>query len=144
MAAPSSGIFKQSTPHPRNATFAKTPIPSSMCWIILPFLLIRGRYTWRHDSILSHIVLTISKLIPKEKFTIYADIPGYKTNGGTIPPNILPTSLKPDIVIVNNTEKSVHIFELTVPFETNINSAHERKISKYLTLRRQNGYNNAF
>ena len=103
----------------------------------------QGRYTWRHDSILSHIVLTISKLIPKEKFTMYADIPGYKTNGGTIPPNILPTSLKPDIVIVNNTEKSVHIFELTVPFETNINSAHERKISKYLTIQSdiiQNGY----
>ena len=35
------------------------------------------------------------------------------------------------------------MFELTVPFETNINSAHERKVSEYLTLQAdiiQNGY----
>lgn len=103
----------------------------------------QGRYTWRHDSILSHIVLTISKLISSTKFTIFADIPGYKTNGGTIPANILPTPLKPDIIIINNSEKSLHIFELTVPFDTNVNAAHERKMSKYLTLQSdilQNGY----
>ena len=34
-----------------------------------------------------------------EYITIYADIPGYKTNGGTIPLNTLPTSLTVIILI---------------------------------------------
>ena len=64
----------------------------------------------------------------------YADILGWSINGGTIPPNILPTSQRPDLVIVNNAKKLIHVVELTIPFERNIASAHNRKIERYSSL----------
>jgi len=51
---------------------------------------------------------------------IYADISGYTIGGGTIPPNILTTSQRPDLVIINNNTKRILIVELTIPFETNM------------------------
>ena len=48
------------------------------------------------------------------------------------------------MVIVNTKKKSVHLVELTVPFEHNISKAHERKTHKYADLVldiSQNGYN---
>ena len=39
----------------------------------------------------------------------------------------IPTTKKPDLVIWNKEEKEVHLVELTVPHEDNIDSAHERK-----------------
>ena len=41
------------------------------------------------------------------------------------------TSLKPDIVIIDEESRSVMIVELTVPFETNINKRHTDKSNKY-------------
>ena len=63
-------------------------------------------------------------------FTVYSDIENSKTiNGGTIPPNLTITSLRPDIVIIESDK--VNIFELTVPFETNISKRHTDKTNKY-------------
>jgi hypothetical protein len=55
----------------------------------------------------------------------------------------MPTAQRPDLVIVDNSAKSIHIVELTVPLETNIQTAHERKMSKYQNLQSdiiQNGF----
>ena len=41
------------------------------------------------------------------------------------------TQLKPDIVVINEAEKTVHILERTVPFEHNIKSRHLYKANKY-------------
>ena len=49
--------------------------------------------------------------------TIYRDIPGHSINGGTIPADILTTLQRPDIVIINRSEKRITLFELTVSFE---------------------------
>ncbi|XP_072047239.1 uncharacterized protein [Amphiura filiformis] len=70
----------------------------------------------------------------KDSIDIYADLPGCTITGGTLPPNILPTAQRPDIIIINNTKKSVHVIELTVPFETNIQKAHDTKMSRYENL----------
>ena len=51
--------------------------------------------------------------------------------GGTIPPSVLVTTLKPDLVIFDKKAKSVDIFELTVPSETRIQTAHRLKYEKY-------------
>ena len=59
---------------------------------------------------------------------------GFTTTGGTLPANIIVSKLRPDIVIINTKNNSVHLVELTVPFEQNINKAHERKINKYSDL----------
>ena len=56
-------------------------------------------------------------------------------NGGTIPADIVATSLRPDIVLVNRKEKSIEILELTCSFEKNIDSANLRKSTNYLDLK---------
>ena len=87
-----------------------------------------GRYTYRHDNVLSYI----SKCLNKSKYSCYVDLEGSQTSaGGTIPPNLVVTTLKPDIVIVEKSNKTVTIFELTIPAEHRIKSAHELKFQKY-------------
>ena len=55
--------------------------------------------------------------------------------GGTIPPSICITNLKPDIVILDNTKKIIHIFELTCPGTAeNIEKRHKEKSDKYATF----------
>ena len=89
-------------------------------------MLDQKRYTWRHDNILQYI----KSKITNKKYTVYSDIKGAETvNGGTIPPNLTVTNLRPDIVIIDN--NTVNLFELTVPFETNINKRHTEKTNKY-------------
>ena len=88
----------------------------------------QGRFTWRHDSILYFI----ANCLDMKNFTCYVDIDGYQTNsGGTLPPEIIVSTLKPDIVIVDKKLKSIIIFELTVPGETRIHEAHRIKAEKY-------------
>ena len=87
-----------------------------------------GRYTFRHDNVLSYI----SKCLNKSKFKCYIDIEGSQTSaGGTLPPNLAVTTLKPDIVIFDKASKTVDIFELTIPAEHRIKKAHELKYEKY-------------
>ena len=88
----------------------------------------QGRYTYRHDSILNFIVSRIDR----SKYTEYSDTSGYQaSNGGTIPVKMRVPELKPDLVIVNNIEKTVDVFELTVPFEGNIKARNTYKTNKY-------------
>ena len=51
-----------------------------------------------------------------------------------MPVNVIVSKLKPDMVIYNRTDNAIHLVELTVPFETNIIKAHDRKQKKYLDL----------
>ena len=62
---------------------------------------------------------------------VYADIEGERINGNTIPPNIIRTQHKPDICHIDNKNKDIIIIELTVPFETNIDNAPQRKQDRY-------------
>ena len=55
-------------------------------------------------------------------------------NGGTIPAELTITTDKPDIVIMDRKKKKVDIFELTVPFESNINTRNLHKSNKYAYL----------
>ena len=90
--------------------------------------LTQGRYIYRHDSILHHI----QKCLDTNKFICYTDIAGHQTqDGGTVPPDVLVTTLKPDIVIIDKKSKTLDIFELTVPGETRIQIAHNLKYEKY-------------
>ena len=87
-----------------------------------------GRFTFRHDNILAYI----SSCLDRDKFTAYVDIDGSKTPaGGTIPPQMLVTNLKPDIVILDKKSKKISIFELTVPNELRIETSHKLKTEKY-------------
>ena len=58
----------------------------------------------------------------ENKQTVVADIEGGEVNGVTLPPNIMDTTSRPDLVIVNtNTSPtSEALVELTIPFTRNI------------------------
>ena len=49
-------------------------------------------------------------------------------------PSVVPTTLRPDIVIWSEGEKAIILIELTVPWETRCDEAHERKSAKYAHL----------
>ena len=92
------------------------------------------RLTWRHDSILNYLTSKMKNVKP-ENITIYADIAGHKFNAGTIPPDILCTTTRPDIVIINREAKSIELLELTCSFEKNIEKANILKNLKYLGIK---------
>jgi hypothetical protein len=82
------------------------------------------RYTWRHNNLINFIVTNVDK----SKFKVYSDLPGWEAPcGGTIPSELCVTRLKPDIVIVDEIKKKLHIFELTVPLTTNQRNSEKLK-----------------
>ena len=63
---------------------------------------------------------------------MFSDIEGKQTSaGGTIAPNLCITTLIPDLVIIDDKKKAIKIFELTVPGELRIETAHKLKYEKY-------------
>ena len=96
--------------------------------------LTQGRFTWRHNSVLASIINLIRPHL-KPGMLLYSDMPGYQApHGGTVPPHILVTALKPDIVVVSETSEEVIVFELTCPWDTNIVRSHDFKSEKYAPL----------
>ena len=86
-----------------------------------------GRYTWRHNNLVNFIVTNVDN-----KFTVFSDLPGMGApGGGTIPPSLCVTNHKPDIVIIDNNTKTLHIYELTMPLMSNIDARHQEKSNKY-------------
>jgi hypothetical protein len=91
------------------------------------------RFTWRHDSVLTYLAETLKENLP-ENITLYADLDGHSVNGGTLPPHIAITASRPDLVIINNSDNTVWLLELTVSFESNFDAAHTRKKIRYTSL----------
>ena len=93
------------------------------------------RYKWRHDSILNHLAKELRNSA-QCNMKIYADIPNYDINGGTIPANIIETNQRPDLVIIDESSNDIEmkIVELTCPFERNYEAAKVRKEDRYAFL----------
>ena len=87
--------------------------------------LCEGRFTWRHDSVLSLIASTIQSA----KFSdLYVDLPGY------ISPCVLTgDKLRPDLLITLRTI-CIYILELTIEYESNLQNNATRKGQKYENL----------
>ena len=100
------------------------------------FIVIKERllllYTWRHNCVLNHLETYIRGLT--NNANIISDLPGRSLSGLTIPPEVLVTSPRPDLVIHYPEANVIKIIELTVPFETNIEKEHTYKTNKYATL----------
>ena len=94
----------------------------------------QGRYTWRHNTVLNQITNIILENKPSH-VEVYSDISGLDINGGTIPPDILATQLRPDLVILNRQEKIISLLELTCSFEHNAEAANLRKTLRYTALK---------
>ena len=85
------------------------------------------RYTIRHDDVLA-VIFDFCKCHLPPGLQITADLPGQYN----FPQDIATTDQHPDIVIWSATTILV---ELTVPFETNVSIAAERKVQLYKDLR---------
>ena len=83
-----------------------------------PTALNQKRFMWRHDSIVDYLTLQMKKVKP-ENLSIYSDIDGHMFNARTIPPDILCTSSRPDIVIIDRSRKIIELLELSCSFEKN-------------------------
>jgi ribA/ribD-fused uncharacterized protein len=127
-----------------------------------PTALTDGRYTWRHNKVLAslahHIALAIknSKLTKTQKTMFISFVKEGQKSRNTetgllastddwvllvdlkpqlvFPPEITSTTSRPDMVIWSRKTKTVIIIELTVPWEENMEAAHERKMLKYQEL----------
>jgi hypothetical protein len=87
-----------------------------------------GRWTWRHNNIVNYVVSSLDT----SKFTVHSDIEGHETaGGGTVPPEVTVTNLKPDITIWDKTNNKFEMFELTVPLDVNISQRNLDKSNKY-------------
>ena len=96
--------------------------------------LTQGRFTWRHNSVLNYMSNTIQQNKPSN-VEVFCDITGQDINGGTIPPDILVTQSRPDLVLLNRTDKIICLLELTCSFERNAEAAYLRKSIRYTTLK---------
>ena len=94
----------------------------------------QGRFTWRHDSVLKTVVSFVNQRL-RNGFSLFSDLHGFQApHGGVIPPNILVTSLRPDIFLINEDTRIAVLFELTCPWEKNIERDHTYKEEKYSPL----------
>ena len=91
------------------------------------------RYTWRHNSVLQYVAGTLKENLP-EHLTLYADLEGHSVCGGTIPPTLVQTSSRPDLVLMDSVSRTVWLLELTVSFECNFEAAYRRKKDRYTSL----------
>ena len=90
---------------------------------------LEGRFTWRHNSVLDHFVTTIKEKIA-QSLELFPDIPNFWLNGATIPPDILQTGSRPDLVFINRAERKICFLELTCSFKYNIQMANIQKAKK--------------
>lgn len=51
-----------------------------------------------------------------------------------IPPEIITTNLRPDLILWSTSQKLLYIVELTVPWESAVDEAYKRKCLKYTDI----------
>ena len=101
-----------------------------------PVSLTQGRMTWRHDSVLNHLVSQIKPVAPKG-VEIYSDLAGQMCNNAVIPYDILVCNgygSKPYLVVISRQSKQIALFELTCPLDRNRHKANSFKSNKYSSM----------
>ena len=68
-------------------------------------------------------------------YTLFTDLTGLDAGGGRVfPPDVIVTSQRLDMVVINSELRRVIIFELTFPLDINVGTAHDYKMGKYASL----------
>ena len=96
-----------------------------------PIALNHWCYNERHDAVLTVIANLLREELG-EDFDTIADI-GPEQNY-VLPPDLVNSDMRPDIVCVSRLQKQAVLLELTVCFEEAYVAAKERKTEKYLDL----------
>ncbi len=68
-----------------------------------PTMLNDGSYTWRHNSVLSHMLTLAQNLSKETGWIIHSNLPGHNIKCGisTVPTDICVTTQIPDIIMIN-------------------------------------------
>ena len=89
---------------------------------------------WRHNSVLANLIRVMWPNL-MEGMRLFSDLPGFLApGGGSIPPHVLVTNQRPDIFIVNESSNLAIVFELTCPWDKNVERSHTFKEEKYSPL----------
>lgn len=112
----------------------------------------QGRYHWRHEAVLNYIGSLLEKKGASgtaeteigigsdwTAFRCYIDVQGRRTHDdGTVPDQLLVTSAKPDIFILDQrdhlTRPEVIIIDLTIPWDGRVDAARSEKLAKFSQL----------
>ena len=92
------------------------------------------RYLWRHNSILSYMYECIKSSPKNPSISVHVDLPFVLKGASTVPIDICVTSQRPDLVLVDRENRKLIMMELSIPFETNIDSTHAIKVERYRQL----------
>ena len=87
------------------------------------------RFTWRHNSILNFLAQTLQSI---NGYDLFADLPGFRT-----PSIITGDRFRPDLLLTSSNNSSLSVVELTVGYESNLESNIRRKNIKYKELIKQ-------
>ena len=99
-------------------------------------MLSQDRCTYQHDSVVWSLADSFIKIYIDLPFIrVYADLPNLQASESppsTIPPNVIVTPFRPDIVIHNTITSSLLLFELTCPLDSahHLEQARSRKQNK--------------
>ncbi len=93
-------------------------------------MLDQGRHTWHHDST-RYTITELVNQVNASDLTINVDL---DEKPWTIPPDLLVTSDKPNLVVINNITRCMSILELVVLFECNVRQNTEFKCHKICLL----------
>ena len=88
------------------------------------------RYNKRHDKVLE-VMSEMARTHLPEHYQLVVDL---DNNDYCFPSHIVPTSLRPDMVIWSDSKRQLHAIELTVCFETGFRDAAARKTARYAEL----------
>ena len=94
------------------------------------------RYTWRNNNVLQVLYSNIVEATQKwheYKTLIYADL-NENHSTATIPPHILITNKRPDQTIINESERTIQLLELTICWDQSHQAAQNRKFERYQEL----------
>ena len=103
--------------------------PESLLHVVAGCQSYLERFTWRHNSILNFLAQT---LLSANNYNLFVDLPGFRT-----PSIITGETYRPDLLLECSNDSILYVIELTVGYESNLQSNIRRKNSRYKELLKQ-------
>ena len=100
--------------------------PESLLHVVAGCQSYLERFTWRHNSVLNFLAQTLQSV---HGYNLFADLPGFKS-----PSVITGDKFRPDLLLTCSNDSILYVVELTVGYESNLESNVKRKNSKYNEL----------
>ena len=99
--------------------------PETLLHVVAGYQSYLPRFTWRHDSVLNFIAKTLQ---PVSNSDLFVDLPGFKS-----PSVISSDTFRPDLLLSISNDHP-YILELSVGFESNLQTNVDRKRERYKDL----------